>query len=123
MSNDNKKGAQRAGEPAAAPVVPAADAAPVVGETEADKKAKEEAKKDSEAKRARDRRAKEKQDKEDKEAAEAEAEAKRGDFVGEGKSLTSKKGMVVAGDKVTAEHWDKETLEKLKVSGAVVTVK
>ena len=108
MSKDTKKGAQRAEGSAAAPVVketPAAKETPkaVADTIKADKiSVADEAAKAIEA---------------------VEKAAKRGYFVAEGKVLTSKKGMVSGGEKVTADNWDDATLEKLVVSGAIVKVK
>ena len=134
MSNENKGGAQRADKSAAAPVVdgakvddksaaaPVVDGAPETPEAKAARVA-ENKKKDKAAAKARDRRAKEKEEKEAAEAAEIAAKAKRGHFIAEGKSVTSKKGIVSAGDKVDASYWDEKTFKKLVDSNVIIHVK
>ena len=78
---------------------------PVEGETEKEKRLKENRKKDKAATAARDRRAREKEEKEAAELAEKEAAAKRGNFIEEGKSVTSGRGILGPGERVTAKDF------------------
>lgn len=120
MEKDKKTGAIRKEDGAKAPDSPAADKAPAAN-TEADKKAK---------KALNDKASKIKREKEAaaKELVEAEAEAKRGSFIEEGKSISCKKGILVAGDRVKPEFFgtgkDGEAVfNRLVESGAIKVVK
>ena len=46
-----------------------------------------------------------------------------GHFIAEGKSVTSKKGIQAAGDKVDVSYWDEATFKKLVNAGVIVHVK
>ena len=90
-------------------------------DTEAEKKAKKAAKdKASKIKREKEAAA--------KELVEAEAEAKRGHFIAEGKCISCKKGILEAGHRVKPEYFgngkDGEAVfNRLVESGAIKEVK
>ena len=119
MEKDKKTGAVRKTEEGAkAPDSPEADKAPVV-ETEAEKKAK---------KAINDKASKIKREKEAaaKKIVEAEAEAKRGHFIEEGKSISCQKGILSPGERVKPEYFGKDgesVLKRLVESGAIKEVK
>jgi hypothetical protein len=110
MAKNSKKGAQRAATPAATPAAGAVEDVKPSGAVEA-----AEATEPSGAVEAAEAAI--------AKAAEKEAEAKRGHYIAEGKSITSKKGIVAAGDKVTQANWDEATFKKLCDSGVIIEVK
>ncbi len=134
MEKDKKTGAIRKEDGAKAP--DSSDAAvtdaAVADKAPADKAPADKPLTDAEKKvkkAANDKASKIKREKEAtaKELAEAEAEAKRGFFIAEGKAISCKKGILGPGDKVTPEnlgnHDGEAVFKRLVESGAIVEVK